>query len=72
VGGGSTLWPVAGDPLGEWRPSKDESLDEWAERQARARQAPEPERDHAVLVTRVACGVALAVFLVVWLILELL
>jgi hypothetical protein len=64
---------VAGDPLGEWRPSKDESLDEWAERN-RARQAPEPDPhvDRAVLVTQVVwCGV-LAVFIVVLLILEVL
>jgi hypothetical protein len=64
---------VVGDPLGEWRPSKDENLDEWAERQRWARSLePDPHFDRAVLVTRVACAVALAVFLVVLLILEVL
>jgi len=62
---------VAGDPLGEWRPSKDESLDEWGERQRWARTPkPDPGFDRAELVARVACAVALAVFLVVVLILE--
>jgi hypothetical protein len=64
---------VAGDPLGEWRPSKDESLDEWGERQRWVRAPkPDPRADKAELAIRVACGVALAVFLVVLLILELL
>jgi hypothetical protein len=73
-GSGNTLRPVAGDPLGEWRPSKDESLDEWGERQRWARQRPEPDGrfNTAVLVTRVACGVVLVVLIIVLLILEVL
>src|SRR5262249_51113031 len=69
----TTLRPVAGDPLGELRPSKDESLDEWGERQTWASAPkPDPSADKAELVLRVAAAIAFAVLLVVLLILEVL
>ena len=56
---------MAGDPLGDWRPSKDESLAEWAERQSWARRGPEPPEGRFTTVLVIA-GVLWTVFVVVY------
>ena len=69
-----TLRRVAGDPLGDWYAPKDEGPDEWAERQARARQRSEPDGcfDTALWIFVAVGAVVSAVWLVVGLILEVL
>jgi hypothetical protein len=64
---------VAGDPLGEWRPSTDEGLDEWAERQQLARQPPEPPEgrfDTALWIIRAVFAVVVVVLIVVYAVFE--
>jgi hypothetical protein len=79
----SSIKPVAGDfghdpvprydPLGDWNRPKDESPDEWVERQVWARRRPEPPESRfntALWIFGIVWAVFVVVYAVAWAILE--